>query len=458
MSMRRFAIAACVVASACAAAGHGDAETGGSESESGAHATTASSSTTSSSSAGESEGSSSSSSSSSSDDGDTSGPAMPSPALAIVFPPSGATASATIVVRGTATHDGPISGVSVNGIAATSRDGYASWRVEVPLDEGDNAIDARMQTDDGEIANEDAVVVTRFADEAAIVRGAGFAFGDTDLRGMDVDVDAGTTHSVDSIYDGALQVELASGDRSWTTCSESTPACEGGGEGVEFTDPLDVAVVAARGQLLVADGDALFLVDLATKDRAVASNGELGSGPTMMRAAGVAYDADDDVAYVLDWEGAQVLAIAIATGDRTLVASDDVGSGVAVYGLGVIEGDFARGRALVTRAYSNDLYTLDLTTGDREVLDGGGPALVEPSAIAVARELDTAFVKSDGMIVAVDLDSGARSVLASADVGAGPAIAAVHALAFGRGLLHARTDDGELAIDPLEGHRVYVSR
>lgn len=457
MSMRRIAIAACVVASACASAGHGDGETGGGDVESSTGATTLPSSTSTTSTSSESDGGTSSSSSSS-DDGDSSGPAMPSAALAIVFPPSGATASATIVVRGTAMHDGPIAGVSVDGVAATSRDGFATWRAELPLDEGDNPIDARMHTDDGEIANEEPVVVTRFADEAAIARGGGFAFADTDLRGIDVDRDAAVIHGVDSIYDGVLGVELASGDRWWATCSESTPACEGGGAGVEFTDPLDVAVVAARGQLLVADGDALFLVDLATKDRAVASNGAMGSGPAMIRAAGVAYDEQNDRAYVLDWEAALVLSIDLASGDRTLVASDDVGGGVAVYGLGVIEGDFARGRALLTRAYSNDLYALDLVTGDREVLGGTGPALVEPSAIAVAPELDIAFVESDGSIFAIDLDSGARTVLASADVGDGPAVDGVHALAFGRELLYARGDDGELAIDPVEGHRVYVSR
>ncbi|HWB81029.1 MAG TPA: hypothetical protein VG755_38965 [Nannocystaceae bacterium] len=451
--MRRIAIAACVVVSACASSPAGDADPESSDGSSADTSGTAATSTTSVT-TGDDESTGEASSSASSEGGETSGPALPGPGLAIVFPPSGATASATIVVRGTATHDATITGVSVNGIAAVSRDGFATWRVEVPLDEGDNAIDARMQTADGEIANVDAIVVTRFVDEAAIVRGEGFPFGDTDLRGMDIDVEAGRSHSADSIYDGVLQVELATGERTWGTCSESTTACEGGGEGVELTDPLDVAVVAARGQVWVADGDALFAVDLATKDRTVVSNGALGSGPAMMRAAGVAYDAAADRAYVLDWEGAQVLAIDPATGDRTLIASDEVGNGVAVNGLGVIEGDFARDRALLTRAYSNDIYTLDLVTGDREVLGGDGPALVEPSSIAVAPELDTAFVISDDRIFAIDLQTGARSVLA----GDGPMLAGVRNLAFGRGLLHARAGGGQLAIDPALGHRVYVSR
>ena len=459
----RMRVPAIVLAScaACAAPGHDAGETGGSDSSGapGSEATTAaSSSPSSSSSAAESEGDEVSSASSSSEGGDTTGPAEPSPALAIVFPPSGATADATIVVRGTASHDGPIQGVSVNGVAATSSNDFADWQVEVPLDEGDNAIDARMQTDEGEIANLDPVTVTRFADAGAIVRGEGFAWSDTDLRGVDIDVEAGILYSADSIYDGVLQVELANGDRSWATCSESTPACEGGGEGVEMTDPLDVAVVVARGQVLVPDGDAVFVVDLATKDRAVASNADVGTGPAMIRAAGIAYDADSDRALVLDWEGAQVLSIDVPTGDRTLVASDSVGGGVPVYGLGALEADFARNRAILTRAYSDDLFTLDLATGDRDVLGGSGPAITGPSSIVVAAELDTLFVVSEARIFAIDLDSGARTVMASVDVGQGPALDTVHALGFGRGLLWARIDAAELAIDPLLGNRLYVSK
>jgi hypothetical protein len=442
---------------ACASSHPGDGDTGGDEGASESTTpTTTSSSSASVSNEGEGDASSSAPEPSSSEGGETTGPAQPSPELAIVFPPSGATAEATIVVRGTASHDGPIDGVTVNRVAATSTNDFADWRAEVPLDEGDNPIDARMQTDDGEIAIETPVVVTRFADAAAIVRGEGFAFADTDLRGVDIDVDAGVLYSADSIYDGVLQVEIGSGDRSWATCSESTPACRGGGGGVEMTDPLDVAFVAARGQALVPDGDALFVVDLATKDRAVASNGDVGSGPAMIRAAGIAYDIDMDRAIVLDWEGAQVLSIDLATGDRTLVASDDVGGGVQVYGLGAIEGDFARNRVVATRAYSDDLFVLDLTTGDREVLDGSGPALTEPSSIVVAG--DTLFVVSDARIFAIDLPSGAREVIASAEVGQGPALDTVHALGFGRALLWARIDGAELAIDPIEGHRIYISR
>ncbi len=390
--------------------------------------------------------------------GDSTGVDQPGDGPTIVFPPSGATASPTIVVRGTTPHGGDVTGVTVGGVAAISDDGFATWHAEVPLALGDNALAASIQAGGSDVLGTQTVIITRFPDDAGVLRGTGFEWTATNLRGMDVDPISGAVHSADTNYDGVLRIDLASGDRDWATCSESTPACEGQGEGAEMSDPGDLAFVSERGQALVPDGGMVVAVDVATKGRAIVSGAGLGTGPAMARAARIAYDPTDDRAIVLDWDAAQVLSIDLATGNRTLVASANQGSGVAVDSFVHIEGDFARGRAVLTRAYSNDLYVLDLTTGDRDVLDGAGAPLVEPSGIVMDPASDTLFVTSAGEIVAVDLANGMRRVVASGEMGSGPALDEIRALAFAGELLFARINGAMLAIDPLAGHRVYLSK
>src|SRR5262245_45945697 len=195
------------------------------------------------------------------------------PALSVVFPPSGATAEESIVVRGTSSYDGTVSSVTVNDAPATSSDGFASWRAEIPLAAGDNSVDVRMKNDMGEeLAAPVTIVLHRFPDNGSVTRGTGFDWASTNLRGMDVDADATFAVIADSNYDGLFRIDLASGERSWATCSESTPACEGGGDGFAMVDPTDVVLAGSAGQAIVPDGDVIVAVDLATKNRSVVSD------------------------------------------------------------------------------------------------------------------------------------------------------------------------------------------
>ena len=137
---------------------------------------------------------------------------------------------------------------------------------------------------------------------------------------------------------------------------------------------------------------------------------------------------------------------------------------MAFNGFGQVELDLARHRALTTRAYAAPIVAIDLTTGNRSVLSGDGagtgPALVEPGSLAVAAAAGTVFAwdKTAKHIVAVDLGSGNRRVLADETTGSGTALAPVESMAFGRDLLYVRGGSRLLAIDPIEGHRVVVSK
>src|SRR5262245_32279006 len=56
------------------------------------------------------------------------------PTVQIMFPPARSlTEAATILVRGTASDPDGVASIRVNGIAAVSNDGYATWTANVPL-------------------------------------------------------------------------------------------------------------------------------------------------------------------------------------------------------------------------------------------------------------------------------------------------------------------------------------
>ena len=70
-----------------------------------------------------------------------------SPELKILFPPPNATVDFdTVIVRGTAkdADDDDISYVRINGIEAISEDGYATWELEVSLQQGMNQLDIEI--------------------------------------------------------------------------------------------------------------------------------------------------------------------------------------------------------------------------------------------------------------------------------------------------------------------------
>ena len=147
-----------------------------------------------------------------------------------------------------------------------------------------------------------------------------------------------------------------------------------------------------------------------------------------------------------------------------MLSSASKGSGSGFDSFGPLDLDLAHGRALTTRAYANPIIAIDLATGNRSILSGdavgSGPALGEPYAPAVAPALGAVFVwdKTSKRIMAVDLSSGARRVLADATTGTGVTLTGVDRMSFGRDLLFVRATNGLLAVDPVEGNRVVISR
>ncbi|HEX7835892.1 MAG TPA: hypothetical protein VF469_00435, partial [Kofleriaceae bacterium] len=95
-------------------------------------------------------------------------PANPAPSAQIVFPPAtGAIDAPAIWVRGTAEDNDGVAAVHVNGVLATTMDGFHTWTAEVALNPGVNPIE--VETTDA-LGNRDA----RAAHVEVVRRGIGF--------------------------------------------------------------------------------------------------------------------------------------------------------------------------------------------------------------------------------------------------------------------------------------------
>jgi hypothetical protein len=69
------------------------------------------------------------------------GSGMQAPTAVITFPPAiSMTEGEAVTVHGTAAHDGTIASLQVNGVEASTGDGYATWFAAVPLTPGMNTL------------------------------------------------------------------------------------------------------------------------------------------------------------------------------------------------------------------------------------------------------------------------------------------------------------------------------
>jgi hypothetical protein len=371
--------------------------------------------------------------------------------LRIVFPPAGAVSSEQIVVRGTSTLGGA---VKVNGVAATSTDGFKTFRATVSLAMGDNTLSV---TTDGGARTE--VVVRRFASDGALSRGGGDPFSIFRTFGFAIDAEQANAVMCDDIYDGLVRIDLRTGDRSLASASESSNKGMVGKGYNEIDNPRGVTI-DKPGHALVVDGGKLVGIDLASGDRTLLSGAGKGGGTSAKLFVAVGWDQAAGRAVALDYEGNALFGIDPVSGDRTVLSGAGKGSGPGFDSYGPMDLDLAHGRALTTRAYVNPVIAIDLASGNRSILSGdgagSGASLAEPYAPAVAPALGVVFVwdKSGKKLVSVDLATGARRDLA----GTGAELTGVDRMAFGRDLLFVRANGGLLAVDPIEGNRVVVSK
>ncbi len=277
---------------------------------------------------------------------------------------------------------------------------------------------------------------------------------------------------VDKVVHALLAVDLKNGDISLISGLST-------GNGSAFESPEAVALDSANNRALVMDSNlkALLAVDLGSGNRTIISKkGVKGAGPAFVGSGDLSLDSANQRVLVVDDELEALIAVKLGSGDRTVISGENTGSGPAFVRPGALDFDSANHRVLVIDESLPALLAVDLNNGDRTVISdantGAGPAFDFPVAVALDNTNGRALVMNyvdlgdDYRIalVAVNLDSGDRTVISDENTGAGPLFFSVDpSIALDKGKNRALVVDGEsglnalLTVDLSNGNRTKIS-
>lgn len=358
------------------------------------------------------------------------------PTVKIQFPPpSSLTDTPTVTIRGTADDVDDIAAVSVNGIAAQSDDGFATWEATVPLTHGTNNLSVETR-DEFDAADLDAALITVVLSANVIDSPTAVVADPANDRAL----------VFDRQLDALIAIDYANGER--IILSDDTT-----GEGPGLQDPAAAALDEAGNRVLVLDDTSLLAVDLATGNRSVIADATTGVGDPLLAPFDLVLDVAGNRALVLDIDQTDLAnpvstlyAVALDTGDRTVIVRGAGGSGPELVSPTALAIDPAGNRAFIASTDTSDganivraILAVALDTGERTVVSTNanvdqGRTLGDPVAMVLddtatpARllVLDGGF---DG-VLAVALDTGNRTVVAEDRVTPGQDFSVPDALAL----------------------------
>ena len=295
--------------------------------------------------------------------------------------------------------------------------------------------------------------------------GSGLAF--EALQGIAVDSLNHRALVADSLLQAVVAVDLTTGERTLFS------AYNRAGSGAGFMEPHDIALDNAHHRALVLDRTraAVVAVDLTTGDREVLSDGGEGYDPDGWLSSslwGIALDNARHRALVADNDWG-VIEMDLTTGDLTYLSSSGdgsyprIGNGPAFSDLTRIALDSARHRALAVDGGLQAVVAVDLNTGERTLLSsdgvGSGPPFRWPQGIALDSAHHRALVTDVREVVAVDLNTGDRTILASPGRGVnfGEPSGVALDVANHRALVTDRALNAIIAVDLNTGDRTLLS-
>lgn len=369
--------------------------------------------------------------------------------VAIVdFPPQRSLTDAirTTIVGHTEASSG-VSNVNIGGRAASSSDGFRTFRAEVDLVPGLNriAVQTTGTGPSGNFVTPEAFVVEIQRDEVVLLS----------PRDVALDDQNGRLFITDASLAQLVTVEVASGARRKISG-------QGQGSGRAFVEPWGLALDLAGNRALVIDrsSEVLFAVDLSSGDRTAISD-ETSSGVALEDPVGVALDAGRNRALVVDAGLDAVVAIDLTSGARTVLSDDTLGQGPPMAAPRAIRFDAPNNRAYVADSSASALYIIDLATGDRTVSTGTGPFFVEPWGVELDLAANRVLVGDSGQksVFAIDVTSGARTVVADLVTGSGDLSDARSLVRTRAGTLYVldSIQDAVLELDPTTGNRTKLA-
>jgi DNA-binding beta-propeller fold protein YncE len=353
---------------------------------------------------------------------------LDAPRARIDFPLPGALTDAeTIRVRGSASDPDGVAAVRVNGVPASTTDGFDTWWAEVGLEIGVNelvveTVDALGHLDPAAAkgtVRRDEVIVADPRSVTVDATGGRIWISDSEfkpktvasnLRVLSVDVDGSAVGIVSSSSVGV------------------GPLPKGGS--IHF-DPH------SGGALCVDSTNRLFRIDLWTGDRTVVSGQGVGTGTQFNNPRALAVDPLTPRAWVAQSGGFQdhgaVIETDLITGNRKVISTHNLGSGpwpTAPIGISVVPGSL-RGILVFDECCwwepnGHALIGLDLEQGHRAWITDGPVTPTSPwqdPASLLALDSTTAFVGDFAFlngVFGVDLSSGTARRVSAKTHPAGP--------------------------------------
>ena len=343
-------------------------------------------------------------------------PAEPSGVDVYFPPPRSRTELDAITVRGTAMDDDGIAAIHVAGVAATSDDGFATWQATVPLQPGVNLLTVDKQDGAGNLT----VGVAQVEVVNALLL--------NDLRRMVLDGTRNRVLVADANQDALVAVDLDSALPTRVPDSALPRPIYNPPVATMAMDPDQRRLWLASSEIEVRT--ILLWLDLITGERRVVADATTGSGIGLFDITAIAVDAAGNRVLLFDAEHQAVVAVDQATGERTVLASVGVGSGPALAGVSCMAVDAARSRLLAAATWEQQdvlhqaLIAVDLSTGDRTVIaddsTGAGPAPGPARGLDLEPGGNRAWLSvADGFlskVIAVDLSTGDRTLIAELGV------------------------------------------
>lgn len=386
------------------------------------------------------------------------------PTARIDFPlPSALTDAATIRVRGSASDPDGVAAVRVNGVPASTVDGFGTWWAVVPLELGENELFVEAVDVLGHLDPLAASTVVRR--DGAIVTNPRSATHDSAGRRTWIS----DSDRIPGTFEYRTRVLAVNSERDHVSVVSSRAV--GTGPLPEWSTKIRFDPHSGGALCIHHELDALLHIDLTNGDRTVISGAGVGFGTPFVDPLDFAVDPESPRAWVVQMGSFQgngaVLEVDLLTGQRKLVSTYNLGSGpwpTAPVGIAVAPGN-KRAVVQFTEDFWNPgnlpLIAVDLAKGHRAwITDGPVPPLrpwKTPKSLAVPSGA-LAFVGDawfqQGGVFAVDLASGVARKVSDAEHPAGPLTEVVD-LAWNASTQRLTTVDSYrasiLAMDPSDG-------
>lgn len=265
----------------------------------------------------------------------------------------------SILVRGQAIDTNEITSVKVNGVEVTTTDNYANWQLNVPLVRGENSLTVS------------------------------------------------TKDNLNNYLNNVTTIKVASG-------TDSVPDSAN-----EFDGPISIALDAINKRLIVSDEvvpqtgpqPTLYFVDLVTGARTGFNKGSHAP-------IDVIIDAADNRLLMLDYK--KINSINLTSLTYKTFSENTTSDLTNFYDPYSIAIDTTRRRAIVVDQGNTSLISVDLSTGEKEILSNNyfpqsNYKFNKPYGIVIDESNNRALVLDSndltGLLIAVDLTTGARTVL-----------------------------------------------